>query len=378
MTRRELRARQSGSAVRVPPAPRHPHEQRPPDGAARPADPRPPAPPPGFPAPGEAPAGVSRGNPVILPVCAVLLAAWAATCLLDIANPALVALATMCPLVGVLAVPVIALAVRRRRLVTAALAAVAALLPWVLVSGYAAGGPGPVPGRGDVPVRVLTVNAELGQANAAQIVNAVRGNEVDVLVVTELTGGLAHDLTVQGIGGTLTPAWVAVDGTPAGGGIGVWSSSRFGPPRVTPLPGTRWPAGRIVLATPAGPLTVIAAHVSQPFPSDTRSWRQDLRVIGTAVPDDGQPRLVVGDLNATPWHAALRTLSGAGMHDAADVLGKGLRNTWPQWTPIPLAALDHVLVGGPVGVRSVRTLVVDGTDHRGLLVEATLPRSVGD
>jgi endonuclease/exonuclease/phosphatase (EEP) superfamily protein YafD len=318
---------------------------------------------------------VSRGNPVILPACAVLLAAWAATCLLDIPNPAMVALATMCPVVGVLAVPVIALAVRRRRLVTAALAGVAALLPWVLVAGYAAGGPGPAPSRGDVAVRVLTVNAKLGQANPAQLVNAVRGNGVDVLVVTELTGGLAHDLTVRGIGGTLRPAWVSVDGTP-GSGIGVWSS--FGTASVSPLPGTRWPAGRIVLTTPAGSLILVAAHVSQPFPSDTQSWRQDLRVIGTAATVDGQPRLVVGDLNATPWHAALRTLSGAGMHDAADILGKGLRNTWPQWTPVPLAALDHVLVGGPVGVRSVRTLVIDGTDHRGLLVEATLRRSNGD
>jgi endonuclease/exonuclease/phosphatase (EEP) superfamily protein YafD len=318
--------------------------------------------------PAEAPARRRRGNAVILPLCALLLAAWAATCLVDVPNSALVGLATVCPAVGVLAIPVIAVAVHRRRLIIAGIAAAAAVLPWLVVAGYGAGGPGAAPARTDLGVRVLTVNAGEGQADAAQIVDAARSHQADVVVVTELTGTLAHDLTVNGIGTTLNPSWVNVDG-PAAGGIGVWS--RFDTQSVTPLTGTRLPAALIVLDTSAGSIRLLAAHVSPPSVRDARRWREDLRVIGDAGGGD-QPRLVVGDLNATAWHAAFRNLSAAGLRDAADVLGHGLRNTWPQWAPVPLAALDHVLVGGGVGVRSVETLTVDGSDHRGLLVESTL------
>jgi endonuclease/exonuclease/phosphatase (EEP) superfamily protein YafD len=307
-------------------------------------------------------------------MCALLLAAWAATCLVDVANPALVGLATLCPAVGVLAVPVIAVAVHRRRLITAAIAAAAAVLPWAAVAGYGAGGPGAAPARDDLGVRVLTVSAREGHADAAQIVDAVRSRQADVVVITELTGTLAHDLTVNGIGGTLNPSWVNVDG-PVAGGIGVWS--RFDTQSVTPLAGTRWPAAQIVLDTSAGSIMLLAVHVSPPSPRDARRWRADLRVIGAAG-SGSQPRLVVGDLNATAWHAAFRGLSAAGVRDSADVLGHGLRNTWPQWAPIPLAALDHVLVGGGVGIRSVETLAIDGTDHRALLVEATLRSPQGD
>ena len=132
-----------------------------------------------------------------------------------------------------------------------------------------------------------------------------------------------------------------------------------------------------MLGTSAGSITLLAAHVSPPSPTDALRWREDLRVIGAAGTGD-QPRLVVGDLNATAWHAAFRDLSAAGLRDSADVLGNGLRNTWPQWAPIPLAARDHVLVGGGVGVRSVDTLAIDGTHHRALLVEATLKSPQGD
>jgi len=84
--------------------------------------------------------------------------------------------------------------------------------------------------------------------------------------------------------------------------------------------------------------------------------------------------VLVGDLNATPWNEQFRRLQKAsGLSDAADVLGKGLRPTWPVWSPMPLSPVDHVLVGGGVGVRSVGTATVPGSNHRALVVEVTPP-----
>ena len=319
-------------------------------------------------------AGPRRGR-WILPLLAGLLALGSANCLLDTRISALVALATFGPAVLIAAVPVIAFAVRGRRWVTVAVAALAALLPWALAVGYAVPGPSPAPTAADT-LRVMTINAQFGQVDPAQIVNAVQRQGVDLLVVTELTQQLAHDLTPAGLPGLLKPLWINVD-APAAGGIGVWS--RFEAASVTPLKGTRWPAVDLTLATPGGPVQVVAAHVSPPIPGTSAArWRRDLMALTNAAAAGDRPRLVIGDLNATPWHAPFRRLTAQGLHDAADVLGHGLRNTWPAWAPAPLTSLDHVLLGGPVDVSSVDTLTIDGTDHRALVVSLTVPGRNGD
>jgi endonuclease/exonuclease/phosphatase (EEP) superfamily protein YafD len=307
---------------------------------------------------------------------AALLLLVSLTCLQDTSISVLVALATFCPAVALAAVPVIAFGVRGRRWVTVATAAVAALLPWGLVVGYALPGPSPTVPAGQ-KIRVLTVNAQFGQADPAQIVSAVQKMGVDVLVVTELTHQLAHDLTPAGLPGLLQPQWIDVD-APAAGGIGVWS--RFPASTVQKITGTRWPAAKLTLSTPGGPLDLVAAHVSPPIPGPSAApWRTDLSLLADAVGSGGDtPRLLVGDLNATPWHAPFRRLAGHGMRDAADVLGHGLRNTWPAWAPAPLTALDHVLLGGPVDVTQVDTVAIDGTDHRALVVRVTVPGADGD
>lgn len=45
-------------------------------------------------------------------------------------------------------------------------------------------------------------------------------------------------------------------------------------------------------------------------------------------------RLLVGDLNATLDHQPLRAPFHTGYRDAADVLGRGLRATWPADTAL--------------------------------------------
>jgi endonuclease/exonuclease/phosphatase (EEP) superfamily protein YafD len=127
---------------------------------------------------------------------------------------------------------------------------------------------------------------------------------------------------------------------------------------------------------------VIAAQVSSPFPPqfpfvfDANRWHQDLRRL-TEVASASRTghRILVGDLNATPWHADFRSLTRAtGLRDAGDVVGRGLRPTWPAWGLPAVAPVDHVLVSDQVGVRSVGTVMISGTSHRALVVELAIPR----
>jgi endonuclease/exonuclease/phosphatase (EEP) superfamily protein YafD len=319
---------------------------------------------------------INRGP--LLPAISVLLVAWSLTCLIDLDRPRtlvglLAAVAALSPLAAAVAVLVTALAWRGRRWVTAGVAIVAGLVPWLFSLPYAV--PASTPSGHTTPVRVLVVNAHEGQADPKDIAAAVRTQSVDLLVVTELTSRMAHDLTVSGMDGRLIARWVSVPpimatGTGAQAGLGVWS--RFMMSDFTPVKGTNWPAVRAKLETGHGKLTVVAGHVVPPTLFSSGSWSTDLAALHRAGEVSG-PVTVLGGLNGTPWNPQFRAAAGGGLRDAGDVLGRGIRPTWPSWLGIPLLPLDHALVGGQVGVQSLVGATIDGTDHRALLVTLLVP-----
>jgi endonuclease/exonuclease/phosphatase family metal-dependent hydrolase len=78
---------------------------------------------------------------------------------------------------------------------------------------------------------------------------------------------------------------------------------------------------------------------------------------------------VIGDLNATLDHRPLRAMLAPGTwRDAASAVGGGLRGTWPTDSTLPpFAAIDHVLVSGPISAAEVTTQELPSTDHAGLI-----------
>jgi endonuclease/exonuclease/phosphatase family metal-dependent hydrolase len=121
-------------------------------------------------------------------------------------------------------------------------------------------------------------------------------------------------------------------------------------------------------------MEVTAVHTHPPARSRTQvaRWEEDLQLL----PDPGGPvlRVLAGDFNATPDHAAFRRLLRRGWTDAARVTGRALRPTWsPLRWPVPRLTLDHVLVDPRIGVSSLEVVTVPGTDHRALVAELRLP-----
>jgi endonuclease/exonuclease/phosphatase (EEP) superfamily protein YafD len=109
---------------------------------------------------------------------------------------------------------------------------------------------------------------------------------------------------------------------------------------------------------------VIGAHVPSPV-SPGRLMHRDrlLAEIGDlAAAHRGEPVIVAGDLNSTPWVPGFRTMvAQGGLADSA----RG-HFIWPTWNTRLFVAqipIDHVLVGGPVAVldRAVGSDV--GSDH---------------
>lgn len=149
-----------------------------------------------------------------------------------------------------------------------------------------------------------------------------------------------------------------------------WHTKRLGTPRgglpmPFPRPGRRLPqlvmvrdeprvALAAVLDTPAGPLTVVSAHLSfQPWVS-LRQLR-DLARWATSLPG---PRLLVGDLNLPPGLARRAT----GWHSLATA------PTWPSRDP--KRQLDHVLAepGSGLAAADCETPALAVSDHRPLVV----------
>ncbi len=116
------------------------------------------------------------------------------------------------------------------------------------------------------------------------------------------------------------------------------------------------------------PFRVIATHPLPPFgPSLTRS--RDTQLVNLANRfREGQPGLLIGDFNLTPWSPRFRAILNEGkLTDAA--LGHGLS---PTLTPLPTVfggiKVDHVLVTGNVNIDSYQVSPCAHSDHQMLIV----------
>lgn len=223
------------------------------------------------------------------------------------------------------------------------------------------------------PLTVMTVNLNLGAADAAAIVGAVRRHRVEVLSVQELTVDAERRLDAAGIG-TALPYRVTDPGGSASG-TGLWASRPLA--RLAP-----W---QMTFRSSAAALTVAGRRVVvrsvHPFPprwSDVSRWRADLTALRTSVAgdDDQEVTVLLGDLNATGHHRELRrVMAEGGWRDAGELVGAGVVRTWsPRRGVPPLLDLDHVLVPGGLGARRHEVVDVAGSDHEGVLAELVVPR----
>lgn len=267
-----------------------------------------------------------------------------------------------------------ALALRRRRLAGAA----GALALAQLVLGARALGRGrpdaAVPGA--APLRLVTANLLLDNADVAAVGRALAGCGADVLCLQELTPAHLDALRAGGLLDALPHA--VLDPRPGYHGSAVLS--RW-PLRGEVLDVVGLPVAAAEVDTPAGPLRVVAVHVVNPVsrtPGAPRTWRAQLAELGRHAGlalERGVPVVLAGDWNATLDHAPLRALLRRGLRDAHRVAGRGPGFSWPHWPSHPLPPLmriDHVLVSDALGVRRAVTVPTRGSDHRRVVVDLEL------
>ena len=223
----------------------------------------------------------------------------------------------------------------------------------------------------DSYARVMTLNTCHGQASAAQIVDIVRSQHVEVLCLQELTDGMVSDLERAGID-ELLPHHVVSAGASAisnGGRNGIWTAASQDDVsrNLLPIDTSSMPAASVAVG--GSTVRIVSVHPNSPVRGAQDLWDEGLSVIGS-LSGYGHAYLIMGDFNSTWDHARFRDLLGSTFEDAGESCGEGPHMTYPANSVVPpLVEIDHIVYsrGTGITVSSLETRQVGGTDHLALL-----------
>ncbi|MFF5791026.1 endonuclease/exonuclease/phosphatase family protein [Paeniglutamicibacter sp. NPDC012692] len=224
-------------------------------------------------------------------------------------------------------------------------------------------------------LRMMSLNARLGRADAAAIVETVRREQVQLLAIQEFTPALGAALRDAGLT-DLLPHTVQA---PEGGAAGAGTFSRF-PLETRGVP----PLDSMAFENPTTSFTVSDAdgrdrrveitnvHTFPPLPETVDSWRHDVGALA-AVNAPGGTRILAGDFNTTYDHREFRDLlrsnADAPLVDASTGGLRRLQPTWPRDRQYsPGIVIDHVLTSADVATCGYATQRIPGSDHAAVLV----------
>jgi endonuclease/exonuclease/phosphatase (EEP) superfamily protein YafD len=244
----------------------------------------------------------------------------------------------------------------------AALAALG-LSGWVIAPFWWPAPPSPPQLAHRTPIALLQFNAAQNTENLLRWLND-NPKAADVVLVLEADPAFAEGMTALA---TEFPHHIErLDDSPFS--IALYSRYPFYAAEVLDVVGESFPALRVELITPNGPLRVLGIHPPPPL-GDELATRRDrfLRLLGERlVHEEAMPTLVFGDVNATVFSPQLRAfMDNTGLRDAQR--GQGAGGSWPAFSArlwgglgIPI---DTLLASPEVEVRERRLLPHLGSDH---------------
>jgi endonuclease/exonuclease/phosphatase (EEP) superfamily protein YafD len=226
-----------------------------------------------------------------------------------------------------------------------------------------------------VSVRVLTANLGLGQADPNAVVALAR-DSADVLVVQEVTPGLAVTMSAAGLDGVMPHR--SIDPRKNAAGIGIWSRYPIADSQAVTGYQLAMRIARIQVPGVVIAPTVLAVHLAAPWVQPLQYFRDDIARFPTtleaAARNAGSGAVIVaGDLNSTYDMQPFRRLLDVGYRDAAEQAGAGLTRSFPSlpWYG-PVFGIDHVLIRNATAT-AAQTVPVPGSDHRGLFTVVEIP-----
>lgn len=267
---------------------------------------------------------------------------------------------------------------RRRWMAGAAAGLVAVQLFWLvpLDYGQAEADAGEGKAQGTLELRVMSLNAKLGRADAAEIVRLVRENGITLLTIQEYTQALEDRLGDAGLAGLLPNRISAPAGRAAGNAV--YSVHKLERTGTVPDSHFSMPLIRLT-AESEGKRAVVEltnVHTRAPVGVGLPKWRSDLAALGQVVSRPGN-EVLAGDFNASYDHAEFRQLlqgDGRKVVDVGMAQGSRLIPTWPMdGLLLPGITIDHIVTSPSVRNAGYAVHRVPGTDHAAIMVTLSVP-----
>ena len=248
------------------------------------------------------------------------------------------------------------------------------LAPYYWQSGSAHAAPSPAPAA---TLRVMTLNVNAQNPHTDLVVRAIEAEDPDLLLLLEITPALWESTSIEFRERYPYRASEIVD-SPFG--IALLSRRPFVYHDILHFGTYGRPAISAQLClenaeSGAAPpcLHVMAMHPDPPItPSLARSRDGQFTEVGEYLRGVSEKRrLVMGDLNATPWSPALRHfMEHNGMRDSA--LGYGVHPTWfSRWLPLGIP-IDQILHSNGIIVLDRRVGPDVGSDHFPVTADVSL------
>lgn len=221
-------------------------------------------------------------------------------------------------------------------------------------------------------LRVATLNTRFGQADEREILQLVRDQNIDVLMLQEFPLEEAADLGQLGLGRVLPHRYLV--SARGASGTGIWSRWPMGETRQ--LEGYASPNIVATVDVPdVGPVTFAAVHPGPPGSTVGDNHAAEQRLLLMQLGAMPGTLVMGGDFSATVDQAPLRRLMRARFEDAAEQSGSGLHLTWPQNSYLrPVLGVDHVLTRGGLRATQVQAYPILGADHRAVVATLTVAR----
>jgi endonuclease/exonuclease/phosphatase family metal-dependent hydrolase len=248
--------------------------------------------------------------------------------------------------------------------------------------GRSGHGPGASAGAPAAELNVMSLNAQLGGADAAAIVRLVREHRIALLALQELSPKLEQRLDAEGLG-ALLPYRLSHPVAGAAGG-GVYAAGPL--VLLDSVKGTAFNVPTLELSLDAGgqpvTLAVTNVHAQAPVEGLAARWRSDLAAVGSLAARPGN-LLLLGDFNATFDHAEFRELlaggpdraaGSGGLVDAGVAARARFTPTWPKdGQLLPGVVIDHIVISPHLRSSGYAVHAVAGTDHAAVLATISVP-----
>jgi len=214
------------------------------------------------------------------------------------------------------------------------------------------------------PRRILLLNVHTESTAYADVRALIAETRPDVVALVEVSDEWLAELA---------PALTEYPGrveAPRGDNFGIALYAR------APVTGTfeELGGGMPSIVASTGGASFIVTHPLPPMTSHALALQRDqFAAVAARARALGDPVVILGDLNATPWSRAFRRLlATSGLCDSR--AGFGLQASYPAWSALMRIPIDHVLVSCSVGVADRRVARDVGSDHLPVVIDLVLPQ----